>query len=314
MPTGPTTDQIQPEEDNPDGGGPNCFSGTNIVEVRGKGAIAMENLEIGDYVKARNGIYSKVYSLGHFDPNEAATFLAITVKRSTGTSVLEITADHIVFVQSHHPSGKVTASTAADVKVGDVLISSEGSDESSSNDASNKVVVQTIDTIQRRGLYAPVTNDGTVQVSGVLASSYVVLFDHHGVLSPDLQHTVFHSLCAGPIRILCAISFETFCGNESHDANGISEHFSELIALGKLLVRNKNNYSSPVVQSAVFFFKNDLLTTAAVVVMGRGWWLLVLVGTCCWLAVLLVRGCRRLQDDDDDATVERTPLLLLRSS
>ena len=279
MQTNPTTAQFQAEEDNRDKSGPNCFSGTNTVEVRGKGTVVMENLEVGDFVKARNGIYSKVYSLGHFDPNGEATFLAITVQGSSAksTSILEITADHIVFVKSR-PNGEPTASTASDVKVGDLLIS-----ESDDFNVTNKVVQ--IDSIQRRGLYAPVTNDGTVEVSGVLASSYVVLSPD---VSPALQHTFFHSICF-PIRTLCTISFDTFCGSESHDAEGISEHFSELIAVGKLM----RKYTSSGVQSTVLHFLN--------LFVGR--WLLV--GA---LAVLvwLLRG-RHLHDHGAEL---ETPLLL----
>jgi len=51
-----------------------CFSGTSSLEVKDKGLITMESLEIGDFVRGHDGTYSQIYSFGHKDPEAHATF------------------------------------------------------------------------------------------------------------------------------------------------------------------------------------------------------------------------------------------------
>jgi Hint module len=170
-----------------------CFSAFNSVEVQDKGFVSMDALVIGDYVKAGDaGDFSRIYSFGHIDHQMEAAFVQIKVD-NVHESVLELTSDHMVFV-----SGK--AARASEIRVGDTL--SNG-------------IVKEIQTVHRRGVYVPLTESGTIVVSGVVSSCFVSLLD----LPPSLMHYGTQAFMA-PHRLMCAIHFN-LCKNEAY-TDGIS--------------------------------------------------------------------------------------------
>lgn len=161
-----------------DGGssGGGCFSAMNTVEVQGKGTVSMEDLKIGDYVFDGSD-YTQVFSFGHKDVDAKFEFVQIHTEGSN--KPLELTFNHMLYLDNK-------AVTAATVSVGDKLGSKS---------------VTKIETVQRTGVFAPITYSGKIEVSDIKASSYVALMDH--VVE---QHSLVHMFYA-PHRVACAIDF-----------------------------------------------------------------------------------------------------------
>jgi hypothetical protein len=178
-----------------------CFSSMNTVKVQGRGVIPMDQLHIGDYVKAGNDRFSRVYSFSHLDKSAEATFMQIHMEQLD--QPLEVSPDHIVYVTG----GK--AVRASDVRVNDRMY-----------DGYN---VSRITMVRRHGVYAPVTYSGDIVVSGVLVSSYVSLVDH---ISPGLQNSVAH-LVTGVHRLICNLSF-SMCEQETY-LEGISSFLQPVL-------------------------------------------------------------------------------------
>jgi hypothetical protein len=98
-PSGTPPDDVPPDEA---GNSPACFSGFNKVEVKGKGMVRMDELEVGDLVRSdrNSGRYSRLHSFLHKNPNVETTFLQIHANRLE--MPLEVTQDHLVFVWDNH--------------------------------------------------------------------------------------------------------------------------------------------------------------------------------------------------------------------
>ena len=160
----------------------------------------MASLEIGDFVKSDGeGQFSRVYSFGHIQREAQGTYYQITTEALS--TPLEISGPHIVYA-----NGK--AVRASDVSVGDML-------------GENKV--SKIELVRSMGVYAPTTESGDIVVSGVVASSYVALWDY----SIAAQKMVYHAALA-PLRMTCALNFD-FCKTESYNADGISSNYQQTV-------------------------------------------------------------------------------------
>jgi hypothetical protein len=127
-----------------------CFSGETTVDVKGRGSIAMASLQLGDEILVASGQYETVYSFGHRHETDEASYLRFE------PSNLEISMDHMVKI-----AGSYTP--ASSIRVGDILEMGTG----------EVVAVKAIDTVIRRGVYAPFTMSGTIVVNKIKASSYV---------------------------------------------------------------------------------------------------------------------------------------------
>jgi hypothetical protein len=128
-----------------------CFSGENTVDVKGRGTIPMASLQLGDEVLVGSGKYEPVYSFGHRHETAEASFLRFL------PSGLELSTDHMVLVGGHY----IPAST---VRVGDFFETAT---------TATLMLVESIETVKRKGVYAPFTMSGTIAVNNVKASSYV---------------------------------------------------------------------------------------------------------------------------------------------
>lgn len=177
--------QISGGVDTPIGGGSfsACFSEVSTVEVLGKGSVAMRDLSVGDHILTGNS-YQPVYAFAHLDRRSKAEFLRIETDATS--SALEITKNHLLYVDGA-AAGPVRAGS---VKVGDVL--------------SGGAQVTKIDTVQRMGVYAPLTPDGVLLVNGIKASSYVSLpqVQDHALFGGD-RVAAFSHFGISPFRLLC---------------------------------------------------------------------------------------------------------------
>ena len=172
-----------------------CFSKDATVQVFGKGAVTMENLQLGDRVFTGE-TYQTVYSFGHLDKTRETEFLQI--ETNAGNS-LETTSGHLVYVD-----GKAAPVRADSIKLGDAL---EGA------------TVIKIGSVKKTGIFAPLTMDGKVVVDGVKASNYVSLghVNDPSFIGENI-HILSH-LGIAPFRLLCTRITPGAC--ESYNENGI---------------------------------------------------------------------------------------------
>ena len=182
-----------------------CFSGDCEVEVENKGSVKMSDLALGDYVKVVDNKYEPVYSFGHKDGESSAEFLQIVTKGNRRP--LEISKDHMVVVEGgrHVP--------ASSVKRGDNLVTADG----------DLVVVKTIRTVMRKGIYAPFTASGSIIVNDIAASNYVAFQGSEylqiaGFDTPFSFHWLAH-IFNSVHRVAVMIGFS----GESYTATGVSQ-------------------------------------------------------------------------------------------
>lgn len=186
----------------PDPSNTSCFSGSNLVEVKGMGHIQMTQLRIGHYVRSGNGQFTQVYGFGHWDPAKEDMFLQIFFDDNSGNQnyvddsslVLEVSPRHLLMMDIDNQTYPVRASN---VIVGDIF---------------SGRTVNKIHTVLLRGVYAPLTFSGDLVVSGVRASNYVDVLDHNGWIQN--QHAMGYCMFF-PQRMFCNYFIET-CKKENY--------------------------------------------------------------------------------------------------
>lgn len=161
-----------------------CFPAKATVELEDGTYKQMNTLAIGDRIRTDAG-WSEVYAFMDACPDaEVQDYLEITHgdKRS-----LMISKQHYISIQVEGTPYH-TMITAREVQVGNLLRTREGTHR-----------VAKIQEIYGRGIYAPLTQHGTLYVDGVLVSCYARFTDLHGSL-PLLDHDLLH-LFHLPLRL-----------------------------------------------------------------------------------------------------------------
>ncbi|XP_029361737.1 desert hedgehog protein [Echeneis naucrates] len=217
-----------------------CFPGWARVTVAGGGQKSLSSLAPGDRVMALSGtgeiVFSKVILFLHRDQENWSTFLALETEDGHR---LALTPHHLVFLASHcrlH-SSEYQAQFASRAKAGDcVLIHTEEGDVRPSR-------IISVSVEEGMGVYAPLTDAGTLFVDGVLASSYA-LVEHH-----KLAHWAF-----GPLRLLSSfiqlLWWETTKEQQSADEKAFSTfHCSTLATKDK---------AGPFVYTGIFNKQDNL--------------------------------------------------------
>jgi len=180
---------------------PVCFSGNNIVEVQDRGRISMDALGIGDLVLTSNEVFAEVYSFEHYHQKADTEFLQIQASSMYQNQALEITENHLLYVRNGNRNTQIVP--AGMVKVGDFLITESG----------EATPITSIQKVQRRGAYAPLTMTGKIVVNGVLASNYVSRAWLQGHVSGQTLHWLQHG-AALPYCFFCSLAG---CENENYD-------------------------------------------------------------------------------------------------
>lgn len=178
-----------------------CFSGSSIIHVKGRGAIEMRSLEIGDFVHVGNGVYEPVYSFGHYDHDARKTMLQL----QTSDFLLQISEDHMVYTNDRGPI------PAGLVAVGDEVLDAD----------QNPLMVNSISLGSSQGVFAPFTASGRLVVNGIMVSSFVALEQSPQLVIGPFQISwqwLAHAF-EFPHRLICG---RRGCSGETYDANGIN--------------------------------------------------------------------------------------------
>lgn len=165
-----------------------CFPGWARVTMAGGVQKSLSSLAPGDRVMALSGagqvVYSQVLLFLHRDGGGRSTFLSLETEDGNR---LAVTPHHLVFLSARcrPDSGDYRAEFASQARAGDCVLvhTAEGRVRPS------RITSVTFD--DGTGVYAPLTEAGTLFVEGVLASSYALVEDHR------LAHWAF-----GPVRLL----------------------------------------------------------------------------------------------------------------
>lgn len=169
-----------------------CFPGWAQVTVAGGLQKSLSSLAPGDRVMALSGtgqvVFSQVLLFLHRDQESCSTFLSLETEDGHR---LAVTPHHLVFSAPHCrlDSSEYQAQFARRAKTGDCVLihTAEGQVRPS------RIVSVSVE--ESVGVYAPLTEAGTVFVDGVLASSYALVEDHR------LAHWAF-----GPVRLLSSFN------------------------------------------------------------------------------------------------------------
>mmetsp|Transcript_9711 Transcript_9711/g.22373 ORF Transcript_9711/g.22373 Transcript_9711/m.22373 type:complete len:455 (+) Transcript_9711:64-1428(+) len=257
---------VAPTTDESDGPGI-CFSGRNVVEVKGKGAVRMKDLNIGDFVLVGDNNYEPVYSFGHVNHITKTNYLQFFFKDSF-LRPLEISGDHMVFVEGYR------AVPASSVQIRDRLIL--GSDTLELAD------VDGIQTVVRRGSYAPFTKSGRIVVNGILASSFVAFQDkehlHIGEISTAFSYQWLARTFEAPHRLICHVGL---CGDvETYTREGVSHWVHVPLKVSRWMLRQHPIILCLVFVPALIFYWFVSLIEALMLVFG--------LSTASWLLALLM--------------------------
>jgi len=181
-----------------------CFSSVDQVELSNGEIKKIEQLRLGDKVLTQNGNYEAIYSWGHRNTEKVARFVKLL------PSDIELSSNHLIFSQN----GKFPV-PAGTVEVGDILSSGE--------------TVTSVQSVTRRGLYAPFTKSGTIVVNGQVASTFVSLQQNSSTLllsngwSTGISHQWLARTFEFPHRLWYSIRVDcTTKGGESYTSDGIS--------------------------------------------------------------------------------------------
>jgi len=188
-----------------DGGGFfGCFSADATCEVKGMGQVLMRDISLGDKVLVDTHKYEPVYSFGHRSPFMETIFLRI----STVSHQLVITGDHMVFLENGE------SVPASHVQINDKLQLAENESE----------LVTDIETIKKRGAYAPFTASGTIIINGVKTSTFVAFQDSKTLVLSGVDTSISFQFIAHtfelPHRLWC--HYLSDCLEEHYTADGIS--------------------------------------------------------------------------------------------
>lgn len=145
-----------------------CFPGDSLVTTSTGQKKKLSQLQIGEKVLSRNAktnklVYSEVILFLDYDPLQKRQFLIISL--ASGRT-LTVTSTHLV-LKKH--SEVVQTVFAGNIQIGDVLLVSD------SNNSIQEDSVIKISGVVRTGVYAPLTEAGTIVVNEVVVSCYATI-------------------------------------------------------------------------------------------------------------------------------------------
>jgi hypothetical protein len=165
-----------------------CFPSDATVDVLNMGKMPLSSLQIGAQVRIldeENQVsYSSIIAFLHRDLNEHAFYKRIR----TENSVIELSKRHLIH---HRQNGFIWSEKL--VKGDEILVFSSNYE----NETQWEEILEITD-VQKQGLMAPLTEQGTILVNNVHASCYALVKSHkvaHFALAPyRFYHRFFGQL------------------------------------------------------------------------------------------------------------------------
>ena len=178
-----------------------CLSGSSIVHIKGRGAIEMRFLEIGDSIHVGAGMYEPVYSFGHYEPDARKVMLQV----QTSDFLVHISEDHMIYTPDRGP---IPAGLLA---VGDEILDSD----------QRPLAVTSISFTISQGVFAPFTTSGRLVVGGIMVSSFVAMENSANLtIGPfQLSYQWLAHAFEFPHRQLCG---RRGCRGETYGDHGIN--------------------------------------------------------------------------------------------
>ena len=156
-----------------------CFPETSLIETQHDGFKLISKLKYGDMVKtidlATNKIiFSKFVFYLHKEENTLAYFIQITTNKN---KILKISEKHLIS-KMNTATNRIDYVFAKDLNHSDLIVISQ-------NGMINYEEVVKIEQVEEMGIYAPLTESGTIIVDNILASCYAHVDNH------ELAHFAF---------------------------------------------------------------------------------------------------------------------------
>lgn len=165
-----------------------CFTGTSTVQTSAGETKSMRDLMIGERVLSMNGngdlVYSEVFMFLDRNERESREFVKID---TDGGASISATPSHLIYVWQSLGQTISDYRFAAHIRTGDyVLVNVNGT-------LQPQRVIGLQDELHR-GIYAPLTYDGTIVVNSISASCYAVIdtqsFAHFGLAPMRMLHSM----------------------------------------------------------------------------------------------------------------------------
>jgi len=198
---------------------PNCFSSSVKVFVKGKGKVPMNEIAVGDQVLTGNGNFEPIYTIDHRHPTKDANFIQIHYKSGKGQNdeqkFIELTKNHMIFVD--HQTNPVPAKN---VKVGDRVLAVDGPRP-----------VTKITIVTRKGVFNPLTADGTIIADGLISSTYSTVASNSDSIEifgyKYISYQDFFNNLLKPYAFMCTTTSLEICETQEEKIL-ISEYASKL--------------------------------------------------------------------------------------
>lgn len=207
-----------------------CFPGEALVTLETGEQKSIADLQPGERVLASAGsdssgelVFSEVLTFLDRDPETWKLFYALQTESG---AQLSLTAAHLLFVSQGNCSegaepapGTLRTLYASDARPGQCLLVSEGKPGHRSSAGRLSRITQ-VRVRESRGVFAPLTQHGTLVVDGVVASCYAVVDQH------SLAHWAF-----SPLRLI-----HSWTGTTGHHTDGIHWYSQLLHWLGRMVL------------------------------------------------------------------------------
>lgn len=171
----------------------------------------MSELRVNDKVLTAGGSFKKIFAFQHFAPEASSGGDKSTYRKITTESFQEIvlTPRHMIYF--HNAKYPVEASK---IKTGDQVLFQE-----SVHTAPSPTTVVSVEDVLVSGGYAPLTEDGTIVVNGIVASSYSNPPGHGSeyveLVGVPIIHrqALLHALMT-PVGLFCSYISDAPCGKQ----------------------------------------------------------------------------------------------------
>jgi len=171
-----------------------CFPAISRLTLESGASISMRQLRVGNRVRTLGTkgetTYSEVIAFLHKETETRAQYYKLEI--SGGNTIL-LSPQHLIF-RKQNSSSSISAIFASEIEPGDLV--------SNGSDSFDETVIR-ITMVTEKGVYAPLTLEGTMLVDGVLVSCYASWYSHdaaHLAMAPLRAWRWFSNLM--PWRLL----------------------------------------------------------------------------------------------------------------